>query len=425
MATRRHINLATGAKVTSADAGPAAVPSQDEQMRRCRFSGPRRRRASSEKAAVFYMCVGEERGGRGALARTGVQCRRHAALDHKHERAGLLSCSERMLPPTRDESWPLALRTTAVSRRQALLGKHPMLLPQAKNASSVVACSRRHEAERKSDVSFSRAAARSALGPPASRFCPPQAAPSAAAAPVHAPLSGGLPGRAVPAYAPSGSALLLGFPCATVAGQAVLARPTAWLNREAWSGPDRVRVRPLNSHFPEASASTRYACWPEPESGRSGWRRARRSLACAMLSFRSSGGSAAAPAPLKPQRSLSTPPIFKYDETVVSPRLCDCAMCRSQRVSNGELPNYGRQHHNPLQQADQWRARLKNERTGSHITVSAAIGILQADEKLGLLSGLHTLRFSQSDTFGRTLGPSRSNWSPQRRTQSLTTLACQ
>ena len=44
-------------------------------------------------------------------------------------------------------------------------------------------------------------------------------------------------------------------------------------------------------------------------------------------------------------------------------------MSRTQRVSNGELPNYGRQHHNPLQQTEQWRARCKNERTGSHKTV--------------------------------------------------------
>mmetsp|Transcript_20520 Transcript_20520/g.62581 ORF Transcript_20520/g.62581 Transcript_20520/m.62581 type:complete len:206 (+) Transcript_20520:112-729(+) len=43
-------------------------------------------------------------------------------------------------------------------------------------------------------------------------------------------------------------------------------------------------------------------------------------------------------------------------------------MSRTQRVSNGELPNYGRQHHNPLQQTEQWRARCKNERTGSHKT---------------------------------------------------------
>jgi hypothetical protein len=68
-------------------------------------------------------------------------------------------------------------------------------------------------------------------------------------------------------------------------------------------------------------------------------------------------------------------------------------MSRTQRVSNGELPNYGRQYHNPLEQADHWRARLKNERTGSHTTVSAAnFGTLQAKEKSGMLSRLHSLR---------------------------------
>jgi len=45
---------------------------------------------------------------------------------------------------------------------------------------------------------------------------------------------------------------------------------------------------------------------------------------------------------------------------------------RTQRISNGELPNYGRQHVDPLQETAHWRARLKNERTGSHKTVRAS-----------------------------------------------------